>query len=108
MLYKPNLKRYSASMNTAALVKRFFRWSEKNGSTREIWRNEDGVDVLYLKRHYVYRCKFFEIMVHQFYRGDTGDIHNHPTYSFGRILIGGYYEWLCDKIVNGYKPIGLR
>lgn len=98
----------STGFSFEALIKRFCRWSEKNGNTREIWRNENGNNVLYLKRHYIYRCKYFEIMIHQFYRGDTGDLHNHPTYSFGRILIGGYYEWLCDQLVYGYSPIGLR
>ena len=68
---------------------------EYNGGCREIYRNENGKPVLYLKRYYLYRGPEREAMIHQFFLGDKGPLHDHPSDSWGRILETGYYERLC-------------
>jgi hypothetical protein len=40
-------------------------------------------------------------MIHQFFLGDKGPLHDHPADSWGRILKTGYHERLCTSIVNG-------
>lgn len=40
-------------------------------------------------------------MIHRFFLGDKGPLHDHPADSWGRILKTGYYERLCTSIVNG-------
>jgi hypothetical protein len=74
---------------------------ERRGGCREIHRDEDGKTVLYLKRYYLYRSPTREAMIHQFFLGDKGPLHDHPADSWGRILCTGYYERLCKSIVNG-------
>lgn len=72
-----------------------------NGGARDIFRNENGKPVLYLRRFYIYRSPEREAMIHQFFLGDKGPLHDHPAASWGRILETGYYERLCTGIVNG-------
>lgn len=74
---------------------------EARGGCREIYRNEDGVPALYLKRYYLYRGPEREAMIHQFFLGDKGPLHDHPAASWGCILAVGYHERLCKSIVNG-------
>ena len=74
---------------------------EAFGGCREIYRNENGTPVLYLKRYYLYRSPEREAMIHQFFLGDKGPLHDHPADSWGCILDVGYNERLCTSIVNG-------
>lgn len=71
---------------------------EANGGCREIYRKESGKTVLYLKRYYLFRSPTREAMIHQFFLGDKGPLHDHPADSWGRILDVGYYERLCTSI----------
>jgi hypothetical protein len=68
------------------------------GGARDIYRTEAGKPVLYLRRHYLYRGPDREAMIHQFFLGDKGPLHDHPAASWGRILRVGYYERLCQGL----------
>lgn len=68
------------------------------GGARDIYRTEAGKPVLYLRRHYIYRGPDREAMIHQFFLGDKGPLHDHPAASWGCILRVGYYERLCQGI----------
>ncbi len=69
-----------------------------NGGARDIYRTENGKPVLYLRRHYIYRGPEREAMIHQFFMGDKGPLHDHPADSWGSILSVGYNERLCTHI----------
>lgn len=68
------------------------RWIEKRGGCREIYR--DGQ--LYMKRHYLSKSPLGESMLHQFFLGDSGYLHNHPWWAVSRILKTGYTEMTAD------------
>lgn len=72
-----------------------------NGGMRQIFRKEKGVPTLYLQRHYLYRGPEREAMIHRFFLGDKGSLHDHPAASWGMILHTGYLERLCTHIENG-------
>ncbi len=75
---------------------------EATGGCRLIHRDEGkGAPVLYLKRYYLFRSPEREAMIHQFFLGDKGPLHDHPADSWGSILDVGYNERLCTSIVNG-------
>ena len=74
------------------------RFIEAHGGKRSIYRNENGKPVLYLDRFYIVKTPWLELMIHRFYLGDKGSLHNHPAFTFGRILETGYYERLCTYI----------
>lgn len=79
-------------------------WMEtimREGGSRDIFRNENNVPVLYLRRFYLYRGPDREAMIHQFFLGDKGPLHDHPADSWGRIIECGYYERLCTHISEG-------
>jgi len=73
----------------------------RRDGARDIYRNENNRPVLYLRRHYLYRGPDREAMIHQFFLGDKGPLHDHPADSWGQILRVGYNERLCREIVNG-------
>jgi hypothetical protein len=78
------------------------RFIERNGGKRSIYRNEDGDAVLYLDRFYIIKTPWIEVMIHRFYLGDRGPLHDRPAFTFGWILQTGYYERLCKYIdANG-------
>lgn len=78
----------------------------KNGGARDIYRTENGKPVLYLRRHYIYRGPEREAMIHQFFLGDKGPLHDHPAASWGCILRVGYNERLCTHIDAAGKTQG--
>lgn len=77
---------------------RLARFIEARGGKRSIYRNEDGVSSLYLDRFYIIKTPWIEVMIHRFYLGDRGPLHDHPATTFGWILQTGYYERLCKYI----------
>jgi hypothetical protein len=83
-------------------------WIERRGGCRTIYRPNDitGEPQLYLKRYYIVKCRFFELMIHQFFMSDRGSLHNHPWASGGKILSGGYYEWVPHHM-DSDKPVGM-
>ena len=43
-------------------------WIEKRGGMRELYRkDEDGSPKLYMRRYYLVKSKYFELMLHQFF-----------------------------------------
>ena len=77
---------------------RLARFIEARGGKRSIYRNEEGESVLYLDRFYIVKTPWIEVMIHRFYLGDKGSLHDHPATTFGWILQTGYYERLCTHI----------
>lgn len=71
---------------------------EAHDGCRKIHRDDDGKTVLYLKRYYLFRSPKREAMIHQFFLGDKGPLHDHPADSWGCILDTGYFERLCTSI----------
>ena len=68
---------------------------EQDGGCREIHRFDSKGDIeLYLKRYYISKTPNEEAMLHQFFKSDVGDLHDHPWDSHSIILKTGYYEWL--------------
>lgn len=79
---------------------KFAQWIERNGGCREILRNDgDMNDLLYMKRYYIAKTPWFEIMLHQFFKSDVGGLHNHPSWSFGWILAEGYRELIAKSLL---------
>lgn len=72
---------------------RFEAWMERRGCCRSIYRSvPNGEPVLYLKRYYILRTPWGEVMLHQFFLGDDGPVHDHPFASCGWIIATGYNE----------------
>jgi len=73
-------------------------WIEAHNGMRELFRNgTDGKAQLYMRRYYLVKSKYFELMLHQFFMSDAQDVHDHPWFSFGCILQNGYVEYLGDN-----------
>lgn len=82
------------------------KFIEDNGGKRNIYRQVNGKAKLYLVRYYIYRGSEGEHMLHNFYMGDYGPMHDHPFDSQNTILAGGYYE----HTVNGrfWRGVGYK
>lgn len=71
---------------------------ERKGGKRTIVRPDfEGQASLYMNRFYIFKSPFCEIMLHQFFMSDRGDLHDHPWDSCGIILAGGYFEHVGIK-----------
>lgn len=69
---------------------------------------DKGGDI-YLKRYYLYRKEktnqfeeektsySFNVYLHQFFKSDMDDLHDHPWNFVSLVLKGGYFEELMDK-----------
>ena len=61
----------------------------------------------YLTRYYLFlkeRKWFpFNVFLHNFHKGDPGDVHDHPWPYATLILKGGYWEWLPQFNSKGEK-----
>lgn len=84
-----------------AILKRLFDF-------RDIVKNVDGKDVLYMRRYYVRRSKRPHIFIHFIALSDMDrDLHDHPWSFKSRILIGGYTEETFNgnliKVENSYR-----
>lgn len=75
-----------------SLPQRFLEWLDKRGSGRLITRQ----GVPYLQRYYLFRSKYFGIMLHQFWSSDPDDPHSHPWANVSMVLRGGYHEHFLD------------
>ena len=73
-------------------------WLDRRGSSRMITRTDlvTGVELDYLKRFYIFRCKFFSLFLHQFWSSDPDHVHDHPWNNITWILKGGYWEESAD------------
>lgn len=73
-------------------------WIDKRGGSRVIPRQQpDGSLDLYLKRYYVLKTPWIEVMIHQFFLSDEETLHDHPWDSASIILGGGYREHVLVK-----------
>lgn len=70
----------------------------------------DGADDVFLRRYTLFKCRRFQVHLHQFFRSDkTRCLHDHPWPFTTIILRGGYWEWIPDKWVgdppsSGFAP----
>lgn len=78
----------------------FANWIAQRGGLREIFRPGPNGPELYLRRYYIFKSAWLEIMIHRFYLDDLGPLHDHPWWSGGIILQNGYLEYVIE---NGYK-----
>lgn len=76
-------------------MKAFLNFLERIGRKRIIMDRQCNEPLL--TRYYLFlkeRKWFpFNIFLHNFHKGDPGDVHDHPWPYFTLILKGGYYEW---------------
>jgi len=61
----------------------------------------------YLKRFYIFRSRFFSILIHQFWASDPDHYHDHPWSNITWVLRGGYWEGSADGKVN-YRRKGFK
>lgn len=86
------------------LTEKFLKWLDKNGRKRIVM--DRTCDEPLLTRYYLFlkdRKNFpFNIFLHNFHKGDPGDVHDHPWPYATLILKGGYYEWV-PEFADGKK-----
>lgn len=70
----------------------------------EIFKEINGEKVLYLRRYFIWRCKWFNIFLHYIPIADQDKTitgfdasHNHPWNFVGILLNGGYDEGLFNS-----------
>ena len=82
-------------------------WIKKRNGMRELYREGiDGKPQLYLRRFYLVKSKYFDLMLPQLFMSDAIDVHDHPWTSFGCILKTGYLEWIGDNEKCVYRIQG--
>ena len=68
------------------------KWLASKWRKFDIVKEVDGQQVLYLRRFFLWRCRWFNIFLHYIPQPDTDrDPHDHP-WSFVSILLRGGYE----------------
>jgi len=69
-------------------------WIQRHGGLREIirWDSDNQIYQKYLWRYYIYKSPLCEVMIHRFWDGDEGPLHDHPWNNFSVILKRGYVE----------------
>ena len=70
----------------------FLIWLASRGSHRDITRKHKGSDELYLVRYHLFRCRWLNIYLHNFFLSDEEEPHDHPWNSISILLRGGYIE----------------
>lgn len=62
------------------------------------WETIIGKDKLpYLRRYHIFKCRWFNIYVHQIFRSDEDrDLHDHPWNFTSIIMLGAYLEETLD------------
>lgn len=89
------------------LTDKFLNLLDRMGRKRVVM--DRTCDEPLLTRYYLFlkdRKKFpFNVFLHNFHKGDPGDVHDHPWPYATLILKGGYWEWL-PQFNNEGKKIG--
>ena len=70
-----------------------------HGQSWILWRWLDipGTDGVYLTRLTLFRCPWFQVLLHWIYEPDWApDCHDHPWPFVGIVLRGGYVEYRVD------------
>ena len=85
------------------------KWLDSRGSSRMIKRADPqtGLAHDYLKRYYIFRCRYFSVFLHQFWASDADHIHDHPWDNITWILRGGYWEFSADGS-STYRKKGFK
>lgn len=78
----------------------FIAWLASRGSCREIHRLHEGSDELYLMRYHIFRCRWLNIYLHNFFLSDEEDLHCHPWANISILLRGGFIEHHHDHKVT--------
>jgi len=75
----------------------FANWIAQRNGLRDIFRPGPNGPELYLRRYYIFKSPWLEVMLHQFFMGDVGPLHDHPWWSAGIILQNGYLEHVIER-----------
>jgi len=69
------------------------KWLLSKLRVHDIVKNIDNQDLLYLRRYFILRTKWFKIFLHNIVLPDMdNDPHDHPWAFLGIVLKGGYTE----------------
>lgn len=82
-------------------LNKFSQWLE-NRAVHRIYREEE----LYLERWFIFRSKFFHILLHKFHCSDSG-LHTHPWANISVPLSSGMREYHIDGTYTNlprFKP----
>ena len=74
----------------------FIDWLNKRGSWRMIMRNS----LPYLKRYYIFKSKWFTVLLHEFWASDSSYLHDHPWFNITFLIKGLYIEHELDGKIN--------
>ena len=87
------------------LTDKFLNLLDRMGRKRVVM--DRTCDEPLLTRYYLFlkdRKRFpFNVFLHNFHKGDPGDVHDHPWPYATLILKGGYWEWLPQFNSKGEK-----
>ncbi len=83
-----------------ALRDLLINWLASRASSRSIYRMEKGNNELYLMRYHIFRCRWLNIYLHNFWLSDEEDLHCHPWHSVSILLCGAYVEYHHDGTVT--------
>jgi len=78
----------------------FLIWLASHGSRRDIRRKHKGSNELYLVRYHLFRSRWLNIHLHNFFLSDEDDLHDHPFHSISIVLRGSYIEHHHDGNVT--------
>lgn len=78
------------------ILKLVMAWCVRHNRVLDITGTGGPTD-LYLRRYYVIKSKYLNVFIHQFFRSDRDDMHDHP-WDFCTYLVRGAYT---EKKWNG-------
>lgn len=73
------------------MLNKILSWLHRRGSSYDIMRHYPQGSVLYMRRHFIIRTRWFGVYLHQFFLDDEGDLHDHP-WNWGSLLLRGYLK----------------
>lgn len=85
------------------ILVKFSEWLTKHGSYRAIPRFENGKEIQYLDRYFIFKLGRLEVYLHRFWESDEDGVHCHPFNNFSLVLTGGYNERHHDGKVTWRK-----
>lgn len=75
---------------------------------RKTMFSPDLPDDPYLVRWTLFKCRWFEVLLHRFLRSDSAAIHDHPWSFVSLVLWRGYREFLKPFDPPDFAPLGAK
>jgi len=72
-------------------------WCEKHSRKFIIYDRAQGSKQVYLIRYVIFKCKWFGVYLHEFFKSDEEVLHDHPWDFVTLILKGSYKEEILSK-----------